>query len=242
MQTLALPTLEAIAHPCKILAIGDSIIYGYGDLEGGGWVDRLKRQWMLADNSGHIIYNLGVRGDGVQQVNRRLESEFSLRGELRNKFPDALIISVGVNDSARLGHWEGRNFTSLEDFTTQVNCLLDSSLRLISSEVRSKSVSDRQPSDRILCVGMVPVDEDKMPFGRSLYFRNADQYRYKEVMKEACQSRNIPYFDVFDLWWSRGKEWWCEQLSLDGLHPSSQGYRALLSDILNWEPMQKLER
>ncbi|PSB01054.1 GDSL-type esterase/lipase family protein [Merismopedia glauca] len=234
MQTFAIPTFDTIIshpHPLKILAIGDSIIYGYGDSEGGGWVDRLKRQWMLADNSGHVIYNLGVRGNGVKQVSDRLESEFRQRGELRNRFPDALIISVGVNDTARLGHSNGRNFTPLADFETEVAHLLDNSLRLIPN----------QPlQDRVLFVGMVPVDEEKMPFSNSLYFSNSDQYQYKQVIKQACQTRNIPYLDIFDLWCKRGTNWCRQHLSQDGLHPNSRGYQALLGDILSWEPMQKL--
>ncbi|MEM9771733.1 MAG: hypothetical protein AAF889_09090, partial [Cyanobacteria bacterium P01_D01_bin.73] len=35
-----------VTQPLKVLAIGDSIVYGYGDVSGGGWVERLRRQWM----------------------------------------------------------------------------------------------------------------------------------------------------------------------------------------------------
>ena len=67
-------------HPKKVIAIGDSLIYGYGDGEGGGWVDRLRLCWMNPEQPGPIFYNLGVRGDGVAQVARRLE-----RGVLRSR-------------------------------------------------------------------------------------------------------------------------------------------------------------
>jgi lysophospholipase L1-like esterase len=233
MPTFAIPTFEVTPdpHPLKILAIGDSIIYGYGDSEGGGWVDRLKRQWMLPDNAGHVIYNLGIRGNTVKQVNERLESEFRQRGELRNRFPDALIISVGVNDTARLGHLKGRNFRPLEDFKTEVAHLLDKSLQLIPSEPLHH---------RVLFVGMVPVDEEKMPFSNSLYFTNIDLYQYKQAIAQACQIRNIPYLDVFDLWSGRGNNWCRQHLIEDGLHPNSRGYQALLGDILNWEPIHEL--
>ena len=30
----------------RIVALGDRLVYGYGDLVGGGWVERLRRQWM----------------------------------------------------------------------------------------------------------------------------------------------------------------------------------------------------
>lgn len=237
MHSFSIPTFEAApqSQPMKILAIGDSLIYGYGDTEGGGWVDRLKREWMKLDNRGctsdRVLYNLGVRGNCVKHVNQRLESEFMHRGEVRNRYPDAIFLSVGVNDTARLGHANGRNFTKIEDFETEVAHLLDNSLRLVSSE---------SWRDRVLFIGMVPVDEAKMPFSNSLYFNRADQYRYKQSIEQACQVRHIPYLDIFDLWEERGSEWCRQHLSEDGLHPNSMGYQALLSDIMSWQPMQKL--
>ncbi len=41
----------------RIIAIGDSLIYGYGDSEGGGWVERLRRKWMESEQD-HVLYNL----------------------------------------------------------------------------------------------------------------------------------------------------------------------------------------
>ncbi|NEO08907.1 MAG: G-D-S-L family lipolytic protein, partial [Moorea sp. SIO3I8] len=77
MQTLAAPSFESFHQlqrtPLKFVVLGDSLIYGFGDPEGGGWVERLRRQWMLPDSPGHVLYNLGVRGDGVTQVHKRLE-------------------------------------------------------------------------------------------------------------------------------------------------------------------------
>ena len=39
-------SITAVHHK-RIVAIGDSLIYGYGDPEGGGWVERLRRRWQL---------------------------------------------------------------------------------------------------------------------------------------------------------------------------------------------------
>jgi lysophospholipase L1-like esterase len=80
MQTLVAPSFQPFRQtqrsPLKLVVLGDSIIYGFGDPEGGGWVERLRRQWMLPDSPGHVLYNLGVRGDGVKQVQERVEQEF----------------------------------------------------------------------------------------------------------------------------------------------------------------------
>ena len=32
--------------PRQLVVIGDSGVYGWGDPEGGGWCERLRRQWM----------------------------------------------------------------------------------------------------------------------------------------------------------------------------------------------------
>ncbi|HBB35344.1 MAG TPA: G-D-S-L family lipolytic protein [Cyanobacteria bacterium UBA8803] len=228
MQTIANPRVQPSypthRQPQKLVVLGDSIIYGFGDPEGGGWVERLRRQWMLPDSPGHVLYNLGVRGDGVKQVHDRLEHEFRRRGELKNRVPDAIILSVGVNDCARLGRPSGRNFTDFDTFQAELANLLDQAQRLC----------------QVLFVGMVPVDETKMPFLDCFYYNHADQYRYKEATHLACLRRQIPYLDIFDLWMSRGTTWHSKRLSSDGLHPNVAGYEALLQDVLNWEPLLKL--
>jgi lysophospholipase L1-like esterase len=174
-------------HPLKVIAFGDSLIYGYGDPEHGGWVEQLRRQWIATDPS-HVLYNLGVRGDTAAQVNLRLEQEFLLRGELRNKRPDLMILSVGVNDSPRVGKRSGRNMTDYDRFTLEIVNLLDKAQSLCP----------------VIFVGMVPVDESKMPFLDCLHFNHEDQFRYKEFTKLACQMRDIPYLDIFDIWQERG--------------------------------------
>jgi len=213
-------------NPLRVIALGDSLVYGYGDPVGGGWVEQLRRRWMSPESAGHALYNLGIRGNGVTQVSQRLEQEFKQRGELRNRYPDLIILSVGVNDSARLGRATGKNFTDLQLFQEQLNYLLDQARNLCQA----------------MFIGMIPIDETKMPFMNCLYYNHADQFRYKEATKEACLSRNIPYLDLFDLWMSRGENWWRSLLCADGLHPNVEGYQAILADILNWQPMARLDR
>jgi len=228
MQTLVAPSLQPFHQnklsPLKLVVLGDSLIYGFGDPEGGGWVERLRRQWMHPDSAGHVLYNLGVRGDGVEQVQARVEQEFRHRGELKNRVPDAIILSVGVNDSARLGRPNGRNYTDFETFPEELANLLDQAQRLCP----------------VLFVGMVPVNEASMPFLDCFYYNHADQYRYKEATRLACQKRQIPYLDVFDSWMSRGNDWCNKHLCQDGLHPNVAGYQALLQDVLNWEALRQL--
>jgi len=209
--------------------VGDSLVYGYGDYEGGGWVERLRRRWMMpqvtsqklesVQSRERIVYNLGVRGDRLSNVYQRLETEFSKRGELRRQVPDLILLSVGTNDTPRVSKPDGRSLTDFKDFQQQIANLLDLAASLAP----------------VAFIGMTPIDEAKMPFLDCLYYNQLDQYRYKEYTLQACQQRNIPYLDIFELWLSRGNAWVSQQYGDDGLHPNIQGYQNLLDDILTWE-------
>ena len=211
------------APTLRLVALGDSLIYGFGDPEGGGWIERLRRRWMSPQGEDHALYNLGVRGDRVRQVAQRLQAEFNHRGELRHRVPDAIILSVGLNDSARLGRLNGKNFTEFETFQEDVAHLLDQAAELCP----------------VYFVGMTPVNEMHMPFSNCLYYNHADQYRYKEVIRAACTAREIPYLDIFEMWLTRGENWWRSRLHPDGLHPNSEGYQSLLEDFLTWQPIRR---
>ncbi|MBW4519802.1 MAG: G-D-S-L family lipolytic protein [Scytolyngbya sp. HA4215-MV1] len=208
--------------PLRIVALGDSLVYGFGDPEGGGWVERLRCSWMRPESPGHVLYNLGVRGDRVIQVAQRLESEFRQRGELRRRVPDGIILSVGVNDSARLSSPKGKSFTEFEEFQQDLAELLDRAQQLC----------------QVFFVGMTPVDVSLMPFSGCLYYNHVDQRSYKEATRLACLERQIPYLDVLEIWLGRGEAWWRSRLSSDGLHPNSAGYASLLQDVLQWDPLQ----
>lgn len=228
MPTLVVSSFNQVnqfnGQPKKVIALGDSLVYGFGDPEGGGWVERLRRHWMMPNSHGHVLYNLGVRGDRVSQVAQRLESEFRYRGELRNRVPDAIILSVGVNDSAKVGRPNGRNHTDFASFQVEIANLLDRALSLCP----------------VFFVGMVPVDEAKMPFLGCMYFNLTEQYRYKEATRLACQQRQIPYLDIFERWMQKDDEWRRSRISEDGLHPNGLGYQSLLQDVTSWENMANL--
>ncbi len=214
MQLSPRPT-PTIIQPKKIVALGDSLIYGFGDPDGGGWVERLRRLWMLPDSPGHVVYNLGVRGDRTMQVQQRLEVEFRHRGELRNRVPDLIILSVGVNDSSRVGKLDGKNYTQFSQFEAEIAVLLEQAQQLCP----------------VLFVGMVPVNEKKMPFADCLYYSHADQYKYKEATRLACVESGIPYLDIFQMWMKQGEKWLCDRISEDGLHPNTLGYQTLLENV-----------
>ncbi|MBR8831440.1 MAG: hypothetical protein N5P05_000926 [Chroococcopsis gigantea SAG 12.99] len=226
MQTLSKTKIAETghnpSHTLKAVALGDSLVYGYGDPIGGGWVERLRRLWM--HDRGHALYNLGIRGDRTAQVSQRLEQEFRLRGEIRNQLPELIILSVGINDSARLGSPDGRNYTNFDLFQDQMEHLIHRASHL----------------GKVVFVGMIPVDESKMPFLNCFYYNHEDQYRFKEATKKICLDKNIDYLDLFDRWSARGTNWCRERMMDDGLHPNVKGYESILQEVLAWKPIASL--
>lgn len=210
--------------PLKLVILGDSLVYGYGDPEAGGWVERLRRRWLAPEFDGPVLYNLGVRGDTVRHVVQRLETEVKCRGELRHRIPDALILSFGVNDSARISRPDGRHMVPFAEFQIELAQLLDRAIKLCP----------------VYFIGMIPINPQQMPYRDAFYFTHEDQYLYKEVTRLACQERSIPYLDTFEIWRQRGRSWSQPLLCNDGVHLNSAGHQALLSDILAWHPIQAL--
>ena len=112
-----------VSIPKKLVVIGDSGVYGWGDPEEGGWCERLRRHWMglpLAP----VLYSLGVRGDGLERVAARLPSELACRGELRRQKPQGVLLSVGLNDTARVGRADGRHQLAPDAFLFGLQQLL----------------------------------------------------------------------------------------------------------------------
>lgn len=211
------------SHPKKVIAMGDSLIYGYGDSEGGGWVDRLRLSWMNPEQPGPVLYNLGVRGDGVMQVAKRLESEFCDRGELRHRKPDILVLSVGVNDSARAGRPTGRPVTAIDIFERELDGLLERASQLCP----------------VYFVGMVPVEEAAMPFANILYFTHAEQRHYRDVTKMLCEQHQVPYLDLYEQWTQHDAHWVGDRLCSDGIHPNPLGYKTILESVRTWQPFMQ---
>ena len=109
--------------PKKLVVIGDSGVFGWGDPDQGGWCERLRRHWMELPD-GPVIYNLGVRGDGLERVAARLPEEVARRGELRRQTPQGILLSVGLNDTARVGRPDGRHQLAPEGFLFGLEQLL----------------------------------------------------------------------------------------------------------------------
>lgn len=100
----------------RLVCIGDSYVAGQGDeTSGDGWVGRLRRRLPHNDwrnDDAWQVYNLGIGGDTVRDVDARL-------GEALIRRPDVLIMGCGGNDIATYAEADGIHPKISGTFTVQ---------------------------------------------------------------------------------------------------------------------------
>lgn len=201
--------------PRKLVVLGDSGVFGWGDELEGGWCERLRRHWMGLP-SGPVVYNLGVRGDGLERLAARLEAEVGRRGELRRQLPQGILIGIGLNDSARVGRPDGRPQLDPEGFLFGLQQLLRSARQLAPVHV----------------IGLTPVDETAMPYAEVLWYSLAELRRYEALLEEACLEADVPFLPLLESLLA-DPDWPC-WLGSDGLHLNSDGHGELYRRIARW--------
>ena len=204
-----------IAIPRKLIVLGDSGVYGWGDAEEGGWCERLRRHWMGLPG-GPVLYPLGVRGDGLERVAARLEREVHCRGELRRQLPHGILLAVGLNDSARVGRADGRPQLEAEGFLFGLQQLL----------VQARQIAP------VLVLGLTPVDEAQMPYAEVLWYGLEQIRRYEGLLEEACLEADVPFLPLLD--GLLADPAWPQWLCSDGLHLNGEGHRQVYERVLHW--------
>ena len=206
---------EAPAIPSKLVALGDSGVYGWGDPLEGGWCERLRRHWMELPG-GPVLYNLGVRGDGLERLAGRLRSEVLCRGELRRQTPQGILIGIGHNDLARVGRRDGRHQLAPEGFLFGLQQLLQEARAIAPVHV----------------IGLTPVAEEAMPYAEVLWYGLDEVRRYEALLEEACLEADVPFLPMLEVFLADGR--WPDLLCADGLHLNSDGHRRVYERVRQW--------
>ena len=202
-------------NPKRLVIIGDSGVYGWGDFEEGGWCERLRRNWMRLPNA-PVIYPLGVRGDGIEKVAQRWRNEWESRGELRRQVPDGLLLSVGINDTARIGRKDGRPQLSAEAFRFGLLQLL----RQINKQTT------------VMVIGLTPVDEAVMPFSQCLWYSNEAGLIYEAQIEETCLELDIPFLPMHQS--MCGEPDYMSWIEPDGIHLNADGHYWISKKVMSW--------
>jgi len=207
------PATPAAAR--KLIVLGDSGVYGWGDPQEGGWCERLRRHWMELPD-GPVLYPLGVRGDGLERVAARLQAEVACRGELRRQQPQGILLAVGLNDCARVGRRDGRPQLDADGFLFGLQQLLQ----------RAQAIAP------VLVLGLTPVWEEAMPFAEVLWYQLEAVRHYEALLEQACMEANLPFLPLLES--LVGDPDWPRWICSDGLHLNSDGHREVYGRVRHW--------
>jgi len=199
-----------------IICFGDSITYGNWDPQ-GGWVGRLRKYIdtkSLTAYTGEdlysryytLTYNLGLPGDTSTSLFARFENELVPRF---NPAEETIILfAIGINDS-RFYPKDNRHEVEIEDFKQNIWDMWEIA---------------RQYSKDVAFIGLTPVDEDRTNpvfWDPDAVFKNEYIEKYNSAIWEFCQSREIPFIDIFN----QMKDLNLHELMEDGLHPNGEFYK-----------------
>jgi len=196
----------------KICIFGDSITWGAGDKEKGGWVNRLKN-YFETNSSNVKITNLGVSGDNTDDLLKRFKTEAMARE------PNVIMFAIGTNDSQYVDNKNNPRI-SLERFKKNLAELLNEAKKL---------------TQKIIFIGLTIVDETKtMPilWNKRKYYTNENIIKYNSAIQSFCKKNKILFIDMLNLLNKKDLE--------DGLHPNSQGHQKMFKRVRDFLLKNKL--
>lgn len=185
----------------NILCFGDSITYGCWDKVNGGWVNRLRVAYDQSKDR-YMVFNLGISGQNVLEIDERFENE--CKGRITDDAKNIIVIAIGINDSQIR---DQKEYVSKEVFKTTLTNLIHKAKRYTST---------------VLCLGLTQVDEAftcPRPTNSTIYYHNQRIQEYDQIIKQTCVENEVNYLYMFD-------SFTINDLS-DGLHPNEIGHQKM---------------
>ncbi|MFH1401778.1 MAG: GDSL-type esterase/lipase family protein [Parcubacteria group bacterium] len=202
-----------------ICVLGDSIVWGAADSEGGGWVTRLFIE--LGKNSEIDVYNLGVSGDKTPNILERFESETKARIEEAEDV--ILIFAIGINDSYFIQSKNSFNIPPAE-FRENIKKIIEGA---------------RAIAPKITFIGLTPVDESRttpIPWDTDKSYKNENIKKYNEIIKSVCRDNSVHFIEIFNEWIKSDYQ----SLLEDGLHPNSEGHKKIFETVRDFLSKNKI--
>jgi len=166
----------------KLFFFGDSITAGALDGEFGGWVNRVITKIIKEEFEREIgarafycnSYNLGVHGDFVKDVVKRLPNEIEARSKPEDEIQ--IVFAAGVKDTLISDEFE---------FSNNLKIMISKALEF------TKNIS---------FIGLFPVDEarTKNPY------KNDKIKSFNNAVRNTCEEYEIPFCSLFEKAIARG--------------------------------------
>lgn len=163
-----------------------------------------------------LPYNLGVSGDNLVDIAKRLESEVRARLDKDNpKEKVQLVFAAGINDSLFFINKQQPNFTD-EQFRNNL-------LNIIKIA--------QGFSHDISFIGLLPVHDEKLnplPWAPDEAYANIHVERFENIIRDVCLEHRIKFFPMYAHW--RKLDDFTKYL-IDGVHPNPDGHALMAEQI-----------
>lgn len=206
------------------IVIGDSITYGIGDFESGGWATMFKKYIINKDDSkvcNNYVHVAAFPGATSTDILNKIES--ILKAFNHKEFTNTIILSIGINDTQE---FNGNYKNSIEQYRTNI-------------EKIAKYVIDK--GFNMIILGLTRIESDeKFLWKPNKYYNNdiISEYDkdlslilgYDGELKEFCKNNRIKYIPM--------QEVLKKEDFIDGLHPNHNGHKKIFEKII--DNMQKM--
>lgn len=201
------------------IIIGDSITYGIGDFESGGWATMFKKYIVNKDDSkvcNNYVHVAAFPGATSTDILNKIDS--ILQSFNHKEFTNTIILSIGVNDTQE---FNGNYKNSIEQYRTNiekiVKCVMNKGFNMI-------------------ILGLTRIESDeKFLWKPNKYYDNEiiSEYDkdlslilgYDAELKEFCKNSRIKYIPM--------QEVLQKEDFIDGLHPNHNGHKKIFEKIID---------
>ena len=200
------------------IIIGDSITYGIGDFESGGWAAMFKNYIVKKDDTkecSNYVHVVGFPGATSIDILSKIDSILKL---FKNEeFTNIVILSIGVNDTQE---FNGSQKNSIEQYKINIEkiakCVIDNGCYMI-------------------ILGLTRIESDeKFLWKPNKYYDNEiiSEYdrdlelilNYDVELEKLCKNNKIKYIAM--------QEVLKKEDFIDGLHPNHNGHKKICNYII----------
>lgn len=183
------------------IIIGDSLTYGIGDFETGGWAALFKKYIVNKDDSKvckNYVHVAAFPGATSTIILNKLDGIY--RTFKNDELSNVVILSIGINDTQE---FNGSLKTSLEDYVRNISNII----YYVTSQ-----------GAKLIILGLARIQSDnKFYWKPGKFYSNEILEQYDHELKRICEENNIDYIPTYDV---------LDKVDyIDGLHPNHDGHQ-----------------
>ena len=209
--------LDWFYHSYTIVALGDSVTYGYradGSVRSDQTFPALIERELQKTLPGVQVVNAGIGGDTTWQMLERLERD------VKPYNPKLVIVMAGLNDASYLGPGAAERLEPRIPVEEYGKNLLD--------------IVKRLRSDGAIVVVATPNPmTPRYPYAKSGWYKGRDineaLEKYVAEARKVCLANGVELIDVYAAY----KKWKSYENTLpDGIHPNAEGHRFIADQLI----------